>query len=88
MIVIYNYRMNVQSSYDVSDCPSIMVQEQCKKSSHRSVFELGNIQTNSSLIFHHIVFRDNGLMLLKSTVLLLLKDKICVAHYPCNFCSI
>jgi len=31
MIVIYNCRMNVQLSYDVSDCPSIMVQEQCKK---------------------------------------------------------
>jgi len=31
MIVIYNCRMNVQSSHDVSDCPSIMVQEQCKE---------------------------------------------------------
>jgi hypothetical protein len=31
MIVIYNCRMIVQSSFDVSDCPSIVVQEQCKK---------------------------------------------------------
>jgi hypothetical protein len=31
MIVIYNCRMNVQLSFDVSDCPSIMVEEQCKK---------------------------------------------------------
>lgn len=59
-----------------------------QKSSHRSVFELGNIQISSSFIFHHIVFRDNGMMLLKSTVLLLLKDKIWIAHYSCNFCSV
>jgi len=80
MIVIYNCRMNVQLSYDVSDCPSIMVQEQCKKSSHRSVFELGNMQTNSSCIFHHIVIRDSGMTLFKSTVLLLLKDEIYRFH--------
>lgn len=56
-----------------------------QKSSHRSLFELGSVQTNRSYIFHHIVCRDGGMMLLKSTVLLLLKVKICLDHCPCTF---
>jgi hypothetical protein len=56
-----------------------------QKSSRRSVFELGNMPTNSSFIFRHTVFRDSGMMLLKSTVLLLVKDRICVAHFHVIF---
>jgi hypothetical protein len=64
----------------------------CKSSAKKvaigQCLNLAICKKNSSFIFRNIVVRDNGMMLLKSTVLLLLKDKICIAHYSCNFYSV